>query len=56
MELLGGFEPPTSSLPIGLDPFCIVWCFPVAFASQGLRDFFVSYPLVLFGGFSARGR
>ena len=56
VELLGRFELPTSSLPIGLDPFCIVWCFPVAFASQGLRDFFVSYLLVLFGGFSARGR
>ena len=44
MELLGGFEPPTSSLPIGLDPFCIVWCLPVAFASQGLRGFLFPIP------------
>ena len=56
VELLGRFELPTSSLPIGLDPFCIVWCFPAAFASQGLRDLFFSYPLVLFGGFSTSGR
>ena len=56
VELLSRFELETSSLPIGLDSFCIVWCFPVAFALQGLRDFFVSYLLALFGGFSARRR
>ena len=56
LELIARFELGTSPLPICLDPFCIVWYLPVAFASQGLRGFFVSYPLVLFGGFNASGR
>ena len=63
LELLGGFEPPTSSLPILLRLFCLILsCFvlkPETLAAQGFQAFLfcVLVSLILFlrmGFFDAR--